>query len=285
MTQNRNIVNLPSIIWIIVVIAAGYVVIVALMYLFQSAFVYFPTRNIVTTPEIRDMEYEDVWLYTDDEVRLHGWFIPSERDLGTLLFSHGNAGNISGRIESISQFHKLGMNVFIFDYRGYGKSNGRPSEEGTYRDAEAAWRYLTEVREIPPERIILFGRSLGAGVAAWLASHIQAGGLALESTFTSAADLAGDLYPFIPVRLLMHIRYPVLEYMESVSMPVMVAHSRNDEVIPYQHGKKVYEKAGEPKKWLELQGGHNDGFILTGQAYMHAWEEFINMALDGLQGS
>ncbi len=280
MAQKRSTVIPSSVFWIVVIVVGGYAVVLVFMYLFQSAFVYFPTREITVTPEVRDMAYEDVWLYTDDQVRVHGWYVPSEDNRGTLLFFHGNAGNISGRIESISQFHELGLNVLIFDYRGYGKSEGRPSEQGTYLDAEAAWRYLTEIREVPPEKIILFGRSLGGGVAAWLASQVEPGGLVLESTFTSAVDLASEIYPIFPVSLLMHIRYPVIDYLADVTVPVMVAHSEGDEIIPYHHGKSIYQKAEEPKKWLEMQGGHNDGFLLTGRKYLRKWDEFLSEVLE-----
>ncbi|MDG5767676.1 alpha/beta hydrolase [Balneolales bacterium ANBcel1] len=279
MTHKRRIVTGSALFWIIVIVAGGYAAVVLLMYLLQSAFIYFPTRSIVATPDIAGMEYEEVFLHTEDDVRIHGWYVPAERDRGTLLFFHGNAGNISGRIESVGQFHSLGLNVLIIDYRGYGKSEGRPTQDGTYRDAKAAWRYLTEVREESPGRIVLFGRSLGGGVAAWLASEADAGALALESTFTSAVDLASELYPFFPVRRLLHIRYPVKSLLPEVGMPVMIAHSPQDEVVPFAHGQALYETASEPKTWLELQGGHNDGFIQTGRAYLEGWDRFLDNAL------
>ncbi len=280
MTQMRRNVTESSVLWIVVVIAVGYIVVVVLMYLFQSSFIYFPSRNIVLTPQSAGLDYENVYLFTDDDVRLHGWYVPAEDARGTLLFFHGNAGNISGRLESIKLFHSLGLNIFIIDYRGYGKSEGSPSEVGTYRDAKAAWQYLTEVQEIPPDQIVLFGRSLGGGVAAWLASEVDAGAVVLESVFTSAVDLASEMYRIIPVRLLMHIQYPVMSYVEQFTMPVMIAHSPGDEVIPYHHGQKVFDHAAEPKTWMEMQGGHNDGFIQTGAAYVKAWDDFLKNVLN-----
>lgn len=269
-----------SVIWIIVILAGAYAAFLVLMYFFQAVFVYFPSKQIILTPEERGLAYEDVYLYATDQTRLNGWYVPAEQNRGTLLFFHGNAGNISGRVESIELFNKLGLNVLIIDYRGYGRSEGTPSENGTYMDAEAAWRYITEVQGESPDRIILFGRSLGGGVAAWLASNVEAGALVLESTFTSAVDLAREIYPFVPVQQLMHIRYPVGEYLEEITMPVMVAHSREDEVIPFHHGRELFDKAGEPKKWLEMQGGHNDGFLLAGNVYLHAWDEFLRNNID-----
>lgn len=266
--------------WVLITIFAGYAVILLLMYLFQSALVFFPTRQIIATPEDRGMAFEDVYLFTSDEVRIHGWFVPANDSRGTILFFHGNAGNISGRLESISIFHDLKLNVFIFDYRGYGNSEGKPSESGTYRDAEAAWNYLTQVREISADEIVLFGRSLGGGPASWLADRVDAAGLVLESVFTSAVDLARELYPFIPVARLMHIRYPVMEHVKKVDMPVMVAHSKTDEVIPYHHGERLFKAAKKPVLWVEMTGGHNDGFIQTGHYYTEGWEQFLQSVLD-----
>ncbi len=280
MAQKSKMGTGSVIFWLLIVAVGGYTVILVLMYLFQTAFVFFPSRTITTTPDNHGMEYENLYFHTDDEKRLHGWYIPVEDARGSILFFHGNAGNISGRIESIRQFHSLGLNVMIFDYRGYGKSEGSPSEAGTYHDAAAAWRYMTEVRDENPDKIILFGRSLGGGVAAWLASEVDAGALVLESTFTSAVDLAADLYPFIPVRWLMHIRYPVSDYLNEITMPVMIAHSPDDDIVPYRHGQALYDLAGEPKKWLEMQGRHNDGFILTGSAYVNAWDDFLRQYVE-----
>ncbi len=280
MPSTRSSVTGSTVLWILMLVAGGYLIILLLMYLFQSAFIYFPTKNLTATPEDRGLEYEEVYLYTEDDLRLHGWYIPAQEARGSVLFFHGNAGNISGRLESIMIFNELRLNVMIFDYRGYGRSEGKPTEQGTYKDAIAAWRYLTEVQDENPRDIILFGRSLGGGVAAWLASEVEAGGLVLESTFTSAADLAAEIYPFIPVRWLLRIRYPVIDYIHEIRKPVMIAHSRNDEVIPYHHGQKLYEAASEPKYRMELQGGHNDGFILTGRHYLDEWNRFLIKVLE-----
>ncbi|MGM0737685.1 MAG: alpha/beta hydrolase [Bacteroidota bacterium] len=269
-----------TILWILLLLTGGYLIILLLMYLFQAAFIYFPTKSILATPEDRGMAYEDVYMYTDDGIRLHGWYVPAKQARGSLLFFHGNAGNISGRLESISIFHELELNVFIIDYRGYGRSEGKPSENGTYQDAVAAWRYLTEVQDKNPGKIILFGRSLGGGVAAWLASEVNAGGLVLESTFSSAVELAAEIYPLMPVRWLLRTRYPVEDALEHVETPVMITHSKEDDIISFRHGQRLYEAANDPKYWMELIGGHNDGFIQSGRRYVEGWEYFLNKTLE-----
>ena len=204
------------------------------------------------------------------------WFIPAAQSGPTLLFFHGNAGNISHRLDSIRIFHTLGLNVLIFDYRGYGRSSGKPSEQGVYRDAETAWHYLTEAREIDPDRIILFGRSLGSAVAAWLATRTRSGAVILESPFTSVPDLAAKLYPLAPVRLLARLEFNTLAAAQAIHSPLLVMHSRQDEIIPFSHGRAVYGAARAPKRFVELSGGHNDGFIVSGDAYAQSLRAFID---------
>ncbi|MCU7923163.1 MAG: alpha/beta hydrolase, partial [Candidatus Thiodiazotropha sp. (ex Dulcina madagascariensis)] len=199
-----------------------------------------PTRRIVATPEQFGLEFESVTLVTEDRVKLAGWFLPRKEPRATLLFFHGNAGNISHRLESLELFHRLGLAVLIIDYRGYGDSEGRPSEAGIYRDAEAAWRYLTVTRKIPGEAILLFGRSFGGAVAAYLASRYPSMGLVLESTYTSVPDMAAELYPWLPARWLAKYRYNTRERLAGIHTPVMVVHSRKDEIIPYSHGRELF---------------------------------------------
>ena len=197
-------------------VTVGYVSIAGWLYFAQESLVYFPDRTLVGTPTNTGLAYEAVRFSADDGVHLSGWFIPAPKARATLLFCHGNAGNISHRLESIRQFHQLGLNVFIFDYRGYGVSEGVPTEAGTYRDAEAARRYLVETRGLVPEHIVYFGRSLGAAIAAWLATQHPPRALIVESAFTSVPDFGAEIYPWLPVRLLARLRYPTQEYLRSV---------------------------------------------------------------------
>ncbi len=183
------------VIWIIIIIVSVCVVLIALLYIFQSHYVYYPERNLSMDPGSIGLQFDSIHFETADGVKLSGWFVPSENASGVILFCHGNAGNISHRLESIQIFHRLGLDIFIFDYRGYGQSEGRPTEIGTYIDAEAAWRYLVEERQVSPNKIAVVGHSLGGAVAAWLASGHTPGALILESTFTSVPDIGANLYP------------------------------------------------------------------------------------------
>ncbi len=263
-------------IWIVIIIAGAYIVFVGFLFIFQSHYIYYPERVLSADPGDIGLNFESVSFETMDGVKLSGWFVPSESARGVILFCHGNAGNISHRLESIQIFHQLGLDVFIFDYRGYGQSEGKPTEQGTYKDAEAAWQYLIKERQVNPNEVIVFGRSLGGAVAAWLAqSHIP-GALILESTFTSLPDIAGTLYPYIPVRLLLRFHYNTAEYLDRVNCPVLIVHSCDDEIMPFNHGRRLFEMAKKPKKFLEIAGTHNEGFITSGKRYEEGLNAFIS---------
>ena len=169
----------------------------------------------------------------------------------------------------------MGLNVLIIDYRGYGRSTGKPSEQGLYRDAEAAWHYLTRSRGIDAKEIVLFGRSMGGAVATWLAAETQPAAVIVESTFTSVPDMAAKLYPLLPVRLLARLDFNAQENIRRVESPVLILHSRDDEIVPFEHARSLYEAAHEPKRLVELRGGHNDGFIVSGQFYTDNLRRFI----------
>lgn len=262
---------------LVVLVPAGlYLLYAAFLFFFQAKFVYYPQDKLWSTPASIGLPYEPVSLVTSDGITLSAWFVPAEDPRGTVLFCHGNAGNISHRLESIEIFYQLDLNVFIFDYRGYGQSAGRPSEQGTYGDAEAAWTYLVQERGIAPSDIVLFGRSLGGAVAAWLAQERAPGALILESTFTSVPDLAAKLYPIFPVRLLARFRYDARHYLANVDCPVLVVHSPDDELIPFEHGQALYEAAGTPKEFLQIGGTHNEGFIQSGRRYREGLDRFLD---------
>lgn len=264
--------------------AVAYFALVALVYVFQARLIYFPDRGVHATPQARGLAFEAVRLHTDDAVELDAWFVPAEPARGVLLFCHGNAGNISHRLESLAIFHDLGLSTLIFDYRGYGRSTGTPSEEGTYRDAAAAWRYLVENRGIPPNRVVLFGRSLGAAVAIRLAVQQESAALIVESSFTSVPELAAEVYPWLPVRWLVRFRYNNLDRIARLDVPLLVVHSRDDEIIPYHHGRRLFDAARGQKQLLEIRGGHNDGFRASGAEYFNGLDRFLGEVL-GKPGS
>lgn len=259
-------------------VAGFYLLLLAILFLLQSCLIYHPdtpTRAIVATPDSIGLTHEPVKIPTDDGLTLDAWFVPAKDARGVVLFFHGNAGNISHRLQSIRLFNRLRLSTLILDYRGYGQSEGEPSEEGTYRDAEAAWRYLTDQRGIPPKQIVLFGRSLGAAVAAHAAKGRDAGALILESAFTSVPDMASDIYWFLPVRWLTRFDYDTEAALASVEIPVMIIHSPDDQIIPFAHGRALFAAAREPKRFLEINGGHNNGFLQSEQQYLEALNAFL----------
>ncbi len=262
-------------IWIAIAIVGAYIILAGFLFIFQSRYVYYPERVLLADPGSIGLEFETVRFETADGVKLLGWFIPGDGARGVILFCHGNAGNISHRLESIQIFHRLGLGVFIFDYRGYGESEGEPTEQGTYQDAEAAWRYLIETRQLIPSQIIVFGRSLGGAVASWIAQSQTPGALILESTFTSLGDVAATLYPYLPVRLLLRFEYNTAEHLSRIDCPVLIVHSRDDEMMPFGHGRRLFEMAKEPKRFLEISGTHNEGFITSDGQYEEGLKAFI----------
>jgi hypothetical protein len=268
---------------VLAIVLGLYLAFIGLVYAMQGRLLYLPDmpgRELTATPEDVGLSYEDVRFTASDGVALHGWFVPAGGEArGTLLFFHGNAGNISHRLESVSQFHGLGLEVLIVDYRGYGQSEGSPSEQGTYRDAEAAWRYLTEVRGVPESHIVVFGRSVGGAVAAWLAANREAGALIVESSFSSLPALAAELYWFLPVRWLSRYRYPTAEYVAAADCPVLVIHSRDDDIVPFHHGRAIYESAGGSRQFLELSGPHNGGHMLSEERYLDGLDGFLGRVL------
>jgi len=268
---------------------AGYVM------LFEDSFIYFPARYPAGVWEreklqVREGEIvariEDVQLTAADGVRLHGWYCtPQVGRRGalepvatnrTLLFLHGNAGNISHRYEIIGDLVKLPVNVLIIDYRGYGKSEGSPSEQGLYADARAAWDYLTDVRGIPASQIVIFGESLGGAVAIDLATKTEACALVVQSSFTSIADMAAELLPFVP-RFILRTKMDSLSKIKLVSGPKLFIHSEADEIIPYKLGRRLFDAASAPKQFYEVKAApHNLMYEIGGAAYYEALRNFIN---------
>ena len=257
-------------------------VLMLMLYLLQSKMVFLanvPGRALSASPGDIGLQFEDVSLTTSDNELLHGWYVPATDSVGTVLFFHGNAGNISHRLDSIEIFHELKLDVLIFDYRGYGQSSGKASEKGTYIDSQTAWDYLVNERDIAPKKIVIFGRSLGGAVASWLAARTTPGVVILESCFTTVPDMAERIYPFLPARKFTRLQYPVIEHVKHVSSPMLVVHSQQDEIIPFDMGQAVFAASPEPKEILVISGDHNGGFLLNRHQYQSVIGRFLDRHL------
>ena len=239
----------------------------------EHSFIFFPSRQVVGSPASIGLEYEEVRL--GDAPRLHGWFVPGD-PRWTLLWLHGNAGNVSHRLPWLRTLRAtLGWGVLLIDYQGYGLSEGSPSEAGTFRDARVAREYLLARPELDPRGLVYYGESLGGAVAAQLAAEAPPACLVLQSSFTSLLDMARLHYPFLPANLLMRSRYDTLESLSQVRAPVFVAHGQRDEIVPVAQARRLYEAAAEPKRlYLVEQASHNDFIDLAGPAYFQELASF-----------
>lgn len=252
------------------------------MFFNQDNILFIPSKELTSDPSALGLEYSEHWIDTRDQEKLHSWFIPAENARYTVLFFHGNTGNISTRMDTIQIFNELGLNIFIIDYRGYGKSSGVPSEAGSYIDGDASWSYLVNQLNIDPETIIIFGRSLGGGIATNLATRHPSTGLVLESTFSTITAVAKDVYPLIPVSLIIRSRYPNIDNIRQINCPLLVIHSTEDEYIGFHHGQALYN-AYNPrstqahKHFVAISGAHNDGFFTSREQYIQGISEYISM--------
>ena len=258
---------------------AVYLTLAILLFVFQHKLLYIPWRQVESTPADIGLDFEDVRIATPDGEHLAAWYLPAQNAEWTILFCHGNAGNIGHRLDTLAIFHELGLNCLIFDYRGYGQSTGRPTEEGTLVDALAAYRWLTEDQQIPSESILWFGRSLGGAVAAQAVARLTEkppAALVIESAFTSFVDIGSHYYPWLPVRWFARYAYNTKDAVQTVACPVVVIHSPDDEMIPFDMGRRIYEAGHDPKRFFELKGAHNEGFFENLALYQSIWAEIID---------
>lgn len=261
---------------------ATYVGVCVIIRWVQSRLIYFPTHNCHTTPADLGIEFEDLTLTTKDGIAISAWYLPHPTALGTIIFCHGNAGNIADRVPTGSILRSLGCNVLLFDYRGYGRSGGTPTEEGTYLDAQAAWDYVKGEKREPPGRIVVFGRSLGGAVAIELAVRCAAtppAALVLDSTFTSVTDIGRMHYPFLPVNWLLRYRYESIDKIGRIDVPKLFFHGRKDELIPIENGRRLFDAAADPKQFVETPGGHNTGGFDYSPQYTAQLASFIQTHL------
>ena len=274
---------------------------VTFVMLFEDRFIYFPSKYPEGDWDVGRLQagrgggvsakIEDVWMTAADGVRLHGWYCTPPQTSGeesslvpdamTLLWFHGNAGNLTHRYPVIEKLLERGVAVFIIDYRGYGRSEGSPSEEGLYTDARAAWDYLAHERKMPPGNIIIFGDSLGGAVAIDLATKVEPGGLVVQSSFTSIKDMAAQVMPFLPTFIL-RTRMDSINKIARVRCPKLFIHSPADEMVPYRLGRQLYDAAAQPKQFYEVQGAsHNEIDLIGGRAYFDAIGDFVRALRSG----
>jgi hypothetical protein len=246
-----------------------------LLLIFEKHLIYFPTRAHEVTPAALGLPHEDVALVAEDGVRLHAWFLPVQEARFSLLICHGNGGNVSQRLDRVLLMRShIAADTLLFDYRGYGASQGSPDEQGTYRDARAAYRWLAARRG--PERVVLFGESLGAAVALQLATEVEARALVLEAPFTSIPDMARAVYPFLPLWPFVRTRYDNLAKIGALRLPLLILHGERDEVVPFAQGRRLFDAAPEPKRFQAIAGaGHNDVYVVGGERYWQVLGEFL----------
>jgi len=242
----------------------------------RSAWLYFPEKNYITTPDKHKMLYEQVSIKTSDNETVTGWYVEAVKNKGTVLFFHGNGGNISHRIHTAMMINRMGYNLFIIDYRGYGKSSGSPSEDGTFLDASAAWDYLIKQKNKIPENIIVWGRSLGGSVAAWTAKEKKSAILICESSFMNLSEIVNNHQSCIPGFILAGNDYNTIEYVKSAKCPLLVIHSKQDEVVPFYHGQEIFKASKNKKKFILIHGRHNTGYFESSDIYIPEIEKFLN---------
>jgi fermentation-respiration switch protein FrsA (DUF1100 family) len=237
---------------------------------------YYPFRDIDITPKEIGLDYEDVNIATDDGVNIHGWFIPARDSSVVLLFSHGNGGNISHRLEKLQLLHELNLDILIYDYRGYGMSKGNPSESGLYLDADAMYAYLLKEKGYGPEQIIAYGESLGGAVALELAGRHALKSIIIEGSFSSIKDIAKHYFPFIP-SFILKTKFNSIRKIENITVPKLIMHSIDDEIIPFKYGVALFDAAAGPKKFIILKGGHNDSFLVSREEYVFEIRAFLSI--------
>jgi uncharacterized protein len=265
---------------LLILAVLAYLGLFAIGCVFQRPMIFPATQQVERTPGHFNWDYEERILSVEGKETLL-WHIPLKNARGTALFSHGNGGNIGDRLESIGLLRSFGFSVVCYDYGGYGISTGKPSEKRCYADIRAVWEWMTETQGVPPEEILLFGRSLGGAVTADLAEEVQPGAIILESTFRSTIAVAKDIYPLLPAQWFLIHRFKTEDKIGSFRAPVLIVHSPEDDIIAYHHGTTLFEKAAEPKAFLEIHGSHNEGFALSKDIYRAGWEAFLEPLFPG----
>lgn len=256
-----------------------YLIIFFIIFIFYAKYlerksIFYPCKEIIATPLDCGLAYEDVHFTTEDNLRINGWLVSKQGARYTILFFHGNAGNISHRLDKLKILYDIGVNIFIIDYRGYGKSEGKPSESGLYSDSKAAYNYLVHERKVNPQAIILYGESLGSAVAMDLAVKEKTAGIITEVAFSNIRDMAKIYYPYIP-SFLISARFDSLAKIPFLSVPKLFILCETDEIVPFNLGKKLYDIALEPKRLIVLKGSHNTAFLDSIKEYVSGIASFV----------
>jgi fermentation-respiration switch protein FrsA (DUF1100 family) len=254
----------------------------AFLLLFENKIIFHPSPypEGFWNPTSLGVPAQDIYFKSEDGVKLHGWFIPAPKAVATLLWFHGNAGNLSHRLDNIQRLKRLKLNIFIFDYRGYGRSEGAPDEEGIYKDSRAAYKQVLTMDGVSVDSLFLFGRSLGGICAVETAMNHPAIGLILESVFTNSADMSRTVFPLIPLGWAVRSKLDAVGKVPHLKLAKLFLHGTRDEIVPYDLGRKLFEKAGNPKTFYAIEGaGHNDTYILGGVGYFDALNRFITETL------
>ena len=249
-----------------------------LIFLFQTKLIFPSSPLMNLDPGAYGWTFDEVKRDVQGETT-YGWFVPLENARGVALFSHGNAGNLSGRLESIALLRSLGFSVLAYDYGGYGYSTGSSSEKRCYADIRSMWDYLIKEKKIPPAQILLFGRSLGGAVNADLAKDVTPAATILESTFRSAREMGKETIPYIPLAWVIRHHFATQDKVADIDSPLLIVHSRDDDIIPFLHGQQLFEKATQPKTFLEISGDHNYGFVASKEIYLKGWNDFLDPLL------
>jgi len=273
----KNHLYLRLTLWAVLSIVAGTLMAQdsAVLAALENSLLFQPSKKMGPTPDKVGLKYETVTLQTADKVKLDAWWVPAEGACATVLLSHGNGGNLSNRIAKLKILHDLGLNVFMYDYRGYGESEGVPSITGVSYDAQAAYDYLVKDRKIPAANVIDYGESLGGAVAAHLAATSQVGALILDSSFTSVKDMAKLLLPILADEVQPGL--DTLSDLKNIKAPILILHSSDDNVVPYVQGQRLFAAASEPKQFIKLSGTHNEGFLTSGRTYTDGLNKFIGV--------
>ncbi len=259
----------------VIVLVGVYLCICLYLYFFQNRFLFYPTNDIAVTPDHVGLAFTDQFFELPNGEKIHGWLVPGDSTGTTVLFLHGNGGNVGHRIEHLRLLNSLGVSTLIIDYRGYGRSTGKPGEANLYADAELAYRWLIDSKGVPPDKLFAFGESIGGAVAIDLASKQKIAGLIVESSFTSLRQIAQHSFPIVPAGLLLRSEFNSIEKLRGIHVPVLVCHSPDDDIIPYQFGQKLFEAANPPKQFIRLFGGHNDRDYLADTTYVSALRHFF----------